>query len=65
MGVSLWAFRCAHAHKVGVLRADGATLRYAPSLTACPSHASRRKNTLNTFIQSLIFYMPHNQIKTR
>ncbi|MCS7076090.1 MAG: hypothetical protein NZ455_05255 [Bacteroidia bacterium] len=24
MGVSLWAFRCAHAHKVGVLRANGA-----------------------------------------
>ncbi|MCS7075544.1 MAG: hypothetical protein NZ455_02485 [Bacteroidia bacterium] len=45
MGVSLWAFRCAHAHKVGVLRADGATLRYAPSLTACPSHASRKRIT--------------------
>ncbi|MCS7076340.1 MAG: hypothetical protein NZ455_06510 [Bacteroidia bacterium] len=24
MGVSLWAFCCAHAHKVGVLRANGA-----------------------------------------
>ncbi|MCS7076744.1 MAG: hypothetical protein NZ455_08550 [Bacteroidia bacterium] len=24
MGVSLWAFRCAYAHKVGVLRANGA-----------------------------------------
>ncbi|MCS7075637.1 MAG: hypothetical protein NZ455_02955 [Bacteroidia bacterium] len=24
LGVSLWALRCAYAHKVGVLRANGA-----------------------------------------
>ncbi|MCS7075082.1 MAG: hypothetical protein NZ455_00130 [Bacteroidia bacterium] len=42
MGVSLWAFRFAHAHKVGVLRAAlrfGATLRSA--LLTHPPHASR------------------------
>ncbi|MCS7075370.1 MAG: hypothetical protein NZ455_01610 [Bacteroidia bacterium] len=31
MGVSLWAFRCAHAHKVGVLRAT-LSLRCCASL---------------------------------
>ncbi|MCS7076261.1 MAG: hypothetical protein NZ455_06115 [Bacteroidia bacterium] len=29
MGVPLWAFRCAHAHKVGVLRATLSLRCYA------------------------------------
>ncbi|MDW8347585.1 MAG: hypothetical protein RML94_11560 [Bacteroidia bacterium] len=55
MGVPLLAFRCAYASKVGVLRANGAAPTrpppgygvkgvcggFAPSLTACPPHASR------------------------
>ncbi|MCS7077619.1 MAG: hypothetical protein NZ455_12960 [Bacteroidia bacterium] len=46
--------------------AIASVLRFATHWAiARPPHASRRKNTLNTFIQSLIFYMPHNQIKTR
>ncbi|MDW8347293.1 MAG: hypothetical protein RML94_10075 [Bacteroidia bacterium] len=55
MGVSLLAFRCAHASKVGVLRANGAAPYplgksksvcggFAPSLTACPPHASRKQH---------------------
>ncbi|MDW8348215.1 MAG: hypothetical protein RML94_14730 [Bacteroidia bacterium] len=39
MGVSLWAFRFAHAHKVGVLRAALSLRCYA--LLMHPSHASR------------------------
>ncbi|MDW8345841.1 MAG: hypothetical protein RML94_02700 [Bacteroidia bacterium] len=55
MGVPLWALRCAYAHKVGVLRANGAAPYplgksksvcggFAPSLTACPPHASRKQH---------------------
>ncbi|MDW8345388.1 MAG: hypothetical protein RML94_00420 [Bacteroidia bacterium] len=40
MGVSLWAFRLAHAHKVGVLRAT-LSLRCCALLTH-PPHASRK-----------------------
>ncbi|MDW8302436.1 MAG: hypothetical protein RML38_08205 [Bacteroidia bacterium] len=53
MGVSLLAFRCAHASKVGVLRANGAAptpwsrvkvwARASHRANARPSHASRRK----------------------
>ncbi|MDW8347651.1 MAG: hypothetical protein RML94_11895 [Bacteroidia bacterium] len=56
MGVSLLAFRCAHASKVGVLRANGAT-PHPPTLGqegkcgrgalhrayARPPHASRKQ----------------------
>ncbi|MDW8348521.1 MAG: hypothetical protein RML94_16275, partial [Bacteroidia bacterium] len=40
MGVSLWAFRFAHAHKVGVLRAT-LTLRCYASLRTVLTHALR------------------------
>ncbi|MCS7075872.1 MAG: hypothetical protein NZ455_04150 [Bacteroidia bacterium] len=40
MGVSLWAFRFAHAHKVGVLRAALSLRCYA--LLTHPTHASRK-----------------------
>ncbi|MCS7075804.1 MAG: hypothetical protein NZ455_03805 [Bacteroidia bacterium] len=43
MGVSLWALRCAYAHKVGVLRA-ALSLRCYANATHClthPPHASR------------------------
>ncbi|MCS7029454.1 MAG: hypothetical protein NZ519_11880 [Bacteroidia bacterium] len=51
MGVSLWAFRCAHAHKVGVLRAT-LTLRYFAThrADARPSHASRKGSLKKPFL---------------
>ncbi|MDW8302312.1 MAG: hypothetical protein RML38_07580 [Bacteroidia bacterium] len=46
--------------------ANASVLRFATHRAdARPPHASRRKNTLNAFIQTLTFYVLDNQIKTR
>ncbi|MDW8346228.1 MAG: hypothetical protein RML94_04650 [Bacteroidia bacterium] len=46
MGVSLWAFRCAHTHKVGVLRA-ALSLRCCASLRTVQLHALRMPHAEN------------------
>ncbi|MCS7078374.1 MAG: hypothetical protein NZ455_16805 [Bacteroidia bacterium] len=59
MGVSLLAFRCAHASKVGVLLAAlrfGASLRYA--LLTPPPHASRSSFWMVYLVFRHIFALP-------
>ncbi|MDW8346405.1 MAG: hypothetical protein RML94_05555 [Bacteroidia bacterium] len=69
MGVPLWAFRYAHAHKVGVLRATLTLRCYASLRTAIAPSACLTQQLLNalpcfyTWVCFTLFYIDYQILK--